>query len=157
MRKMFQKILVAIDGSEYSKRAVDHAVGLAEKFGGSIILIHVYSATVPVVTSMDTMSGPSITPPVSSEMAAKITEEAEKRGRRILDEAEKLVKIRGISVESILVEGDAVREIVRLAQERSVDLIVVGHRGQSRLREVFLGSVSEGLSHKATCPVLIVR
>jgi nucleotide-binding universal stress UspA family protein len=90
-------------------------------------------------------------------MAAKITEEAEKRGRRILDEAEKLVKSRGISVESILAEGDVVREITRLAQEKNVDLIVSGHRGQGRLREVFLGSVSEGLSHKATCPVLIVK
>jgi nucleotide-binding universal stress UspA family protein len=154
---MFQKILVAVDGSEYSRRAVDYGMELAEKFGGSITLVHVFSATVPVVTSMDTMSGPSITPPVSSEMAAKITEEAEKRGRRILDEAEKLVKSRGISVESILAEGDVVREITRLAQEKNVDLIVSGHRGQGRLREVFLGSVSEGLSHKATCPVLIVK
>jgi nucleotide-binding universal stress UspA family protein len=75
---MFEKILVAVDGSEYSKRAVKYAVELAEKFGGSIILIHVYSAAVPVVTSMDTMSGPSITPPVSSEMAARITEQAER-------------------------------------------------------------------------------
>lgn len=154
---MFKKILVAVDGSEYSRRALDYAMELAKKFRGSITLVHVYSATVPVVTSMDTMSGPSITPPVSSEMAAKITEEAEKRGRRVLDEAEKLVKSRGVSVDSILVEGDAVREIVRLAKEKNVELIVSGHRGQGRLREVLLGSVSEGLSHKATCPVLIIR
>jgi nucleotide-binding universal stress UspA family protein len=154
---MFQKILVAVDGSEFSRRALNSAVELAEKFGGNITLIHAYSSTVPVVTSMDTMSGPSITPPVSSEMAAKIAEEAENRGKRILQEAEKFVKSHGISVESILVEGDAVREIIRLAQEKNVDLIVVGHRGQSRLREVFLGSVSEGLSHKATCPLLIIR
>ncbi len=154
---MFQKILVAVDGSEFSRRALNSAMELAERFGGSIALIHAYSATIPVVTSMDTMSGPSITPPVSSEMAAKMADEAENRGKRILGEAEKLVKSRGISVESILVEGDAVREIMRVAQEKSVDLIVVGHRGQSRLREVLLGSVSEGLSHRATCPVLIIR
>lgn len=154
---MFQKILVAVDGSEYSKRAVNYAVELAKKFQGSITLIHVYSVAVPVVTSMDTMSGPSITPPVSSEMAAKITEQAENRGKRILDEAEELVKSRGVSVEKVLVEGDAVREITALAQEKKADLIVAGHRGLSRLKEMLLGSVSEGLSHKATCPVLIVK
>jgi len=54
-------------------------------------------------------------------------------------------------------EGDAVREIVAEAHEEKYDLIVVGHRGLSKLGELFLGAVSEGVSHKAPCPVLIVK
>lgn len=60
-------------------------------------------------------------------------------------------------MEKDLREGDAVKEIVTAAEEGKFDIIVVGHRGLSKLKEFLLGSVSEGLSHKASCPVLIVK
>jgi nucleotide-binding universal stress UspA family protein len=154
---MFKNILVAVDGSEHSTRALNYALELAEKFDGKITLIHVYSTVVPMGPSADTLSSPSLTPPASAVMAAKIAEETKQRSKRILDEAERTVKERGISAEKVLKEGDAVREIVALAQEEKFDLIVVGHRGLSKLKELFLGSVSEGVSHKAPCPVLIVK
>jgi nucleotide-binding universal stress UspA family protein len=83
--------------------------------------------------------------------------EAKKLGAKILDDAEKVVKERGISVDKVLREGDIVKEIVAEAQKGGYDLIVLGHRGMSRLGELLLGAVSEGVSHKAPCPVLIVK
>jgi len=154
---MFNNILVAVDGSEHSKKALNYALELAEKFDGKITLIHVYSTVVPLRTSVDTLPGPALTPPASDVMAAKMTEEAKQMGKRILEEAEQVVKQRGISVEKVLKEGDIVREIVTTAQEGKFNLVVMGHRGLSRLKELFLGAVSEGVSHKAPCPVLIVK
>jgi len=154
---MFNNILVAVDGSEHSKKALNYAMELAEKFGGKITLIHVYSTVVPFRPSVDTLSGPTLTSPTSAEIAAKMSEEAKQMGKQILDEAESVVNERGISVEKVLKEGDVVREIVGVAQEGKFDLVVMGHRGLSRLKEVFMGAVSEGVSHKAPCPVLIVK
>jgi len=154
---MFNKILVAVDGSEHSRKALNYALELAEKFDGKITLIHVYSRVVPMVPSADTIPGPILTPSASTAIATKITEEAKKMGVQILDEAEQIVKERGISVEKVLREGDAVREIVATAQEGKFDIIVFGHRGLSKLKELLLGAISEGVSHKAPCPVLIVK
>jgi len=154
---MFNNILVAVDGSEHSKKALNYALELAEKFDGKITLIHVYSTVVPIVPSGDVLSSPTLTPQASAALAAKMAEEVKQRGTRILNEAELIVKERGVSVEKVLREGDAVREIAAAAQEGRFDLVVVGHRGWSKLKELFLGAVSEGVSHKAPCPVMIVK
>jgi len=154
---MFNNILVAVDGSEHSKKALNYAVELAKKFDGKITLIHAYSTVVSFVPSVDALSAPALTPPASAVVAAKISEESKQIGKRILDETEQIVKEKGISVEKILREGDAVKEIVAVAQEGKFDLVIVGHRGLSKLKELLLGSVSEGVSHKAPCPVLIVK
>jgi len=153
---MFNNILVAVDGSEPSKKALNYALELVEKLDGKITLIHVYSTAVSLGPSMDAISAPALTP-ASAAMATKMAEEAKQRGERILDDAEQVAKKRGISVEKVLREGDAVKEIVAVAKEGKFELIVVGHRGLSRLEELVLGAVSEGVSHKAPCPVLIVK
>lgn len=155
---MFSNILVAVDGSEHSNKALNYGMELAEKFGGKITLVNVYSSAVPMTASMDTLATPpTISPHSSPAIAAKIVEEAQLRGKRILEEAEQTVRQRGIAVEKVLREGDAVKEIVTMVQDRKFDLVVVGHRGLGRLRELLLGGVSEGVSHKAPCPVLIVK
>jgi len=151
---MFNNILVAVDGSENSKKALNYALELAEKFDGKITLIHVYSSVAPVVSPGVASTA---TPTVSPTIAAEIIEEAKHRGKKILDEAEQVAKERRISVEEVLREGNAVQEIVTVAKEGKFDIIIVGHRGLSKLEELFLGAVSEGVSHKAPCPVMIVK
>lgn len=154
---MFDKILVAVDGSENSKRALDYAVELARKFDSTITLMHVYSGVLPIIPAADALSSSTGTPPVPASVVVRITEEAEKSGNRVLEEAENIVKKRRISVDKVLKEGDVVKEIVAEAQKGGFNLIVVGHRGMSKLGELLLGSISEGVSHKAPCPVLIVK
>lgn len=153
---MYEKILVAVDGSEYSSKALSHAVGLAEKFGARITLIHVYSIVLPPVPA-DALMSPTVITPASAVGAAKITDDAKKLGEKILDEAARTVEEHGIQADKVLKEGDVVKEIVAEAERGKHDLVVVGHRGMSRLGELLLGAVSEGVSHKAPCPVLIVK
>jgi len=147
-----------VDGSEHSKKALTHAVDLAKEFESEIILVHVYSGTVPLVTPvMDTLTQPPVPSPTAATIAAKLKEDAQRMGERILTEAELTVKHQGIPSKTVLREGDAVREIVAVAESEKIDLIVIGHRGMSKLKEILLGSVSEGVVHKASCAVLIVK
>ncbi|MEM3673592.1 MAG: universal stress protein [Candidatus Bathyarchaeia archaeon] len=155
---MFKKILVPLDGSEHSLRALNVAVQIAKKFGSKITLLHVYSVTVrpamiPEPTPMLSLGIPVMTP---AEVSSLI-EATRKAGNKILAEGEERAKAEGVEVETRLEEGHAVQEIIRVSKEGGYDLIVMGAQGISKLREILLGSVSNAVTHHATCPVLIVK
>ena len=57
----------------------------------------------------------------------------------------------------MLIEGHAVEQIVKVCRENKFDLIVMGARGLSRIKEMLLGSVSDGVTRHAYCPVLVVK
>ena len=139
---MFEKILVPLDGSEHSIKALETAVQIAHKFNGKITLIHVYS-----------IGGLAISPtPVRGFIEA-----IRKVGASILADGEKRVKAEGVQVEILLMEGHMVEQIVMTCREGKFDLIVMGARGLSKVKEMLLGSVSDGVIRYACCPVLIVK
>jgi nucleotide-binding universal stress UspA family protein len=138
----FEKILVPLDGSEYSLQALEKAVQIAKKFDGKITLINVYS-----------VSSFNVTP---SQVFAYVLE-IRKSGELILAEGEKIVKAEGVQVETLLKEGHIVEEILKKTREGNFDLIVIGAKGISKLKEILLGSVSYGVTSHAPCPVLIVK
>jgi nucleotide-binding universal stress UspA family protein len=153
---MIEKILVAVDGSEHSRKALNYAIELTKKFDGKITVVNVYSVVVPQTQPIDGLSTPAMTG-TSAAMAARMAEDAKLKGEQILVEAERFAEESGVLVEKVLREGDAVNEIVAEAKTGNFNLVVVGHRGMSKLKEILLGGVSEGVSHKAPCPVLIVK
>jgi nucleotide-binding universal stress UspA family protein len=140
--RLFEKILVPLDGSEHSIKALETAVQIAHKFNGKITLIHVYS-----------IGGLAISPtPVRGFIEA-----IRKVGASILADGEKKVKAEGVHVETLLMEGHTVEQIVKTCREGKFDLIVMGARGLSKVKEMLLGSVSDGVIRHACCPVLIVK
>jgi nucleotide-binding universal stress UspA family protein len=139
---IFQKILVPLDGSEHSKRALEASIQLAKKFNSKIALLTVYSVT-------------ELTP--SPEFPAMVIGAARDLGMKILTEAEAKVKSEKIEVETELAQGNAVKRIVKKSKDGKFDLIVMGARGLSTIKKIFIGSVSEGVIKKAPCPVLIVK
>jgi nucleotide-binding universal stress UspA family protein len=62
-----------------------------------------------------------------------------------------------LAVSSVLREGDPALEIVNAAKEGGFDAIVLGHRGMGKMKELFMGSISEKVVHLASCPVIIVE
>lgn len=155
---MFEKILVALDGSEHSVQALRAAIQIARKFNGKLTLVHVYAITVaPIVVPEPTTLTPSGVPVVTPAEVSKMIEAAREVGQRILDDGEKEVKSENVQVESTLKEGSTVQEITRLAKEGNFDLIAIGAKGVGRLREFLLGSVSEGVMKHAPYPVLVVK
>lgn len=155
---MFERILVTLDGSEHSVQALRAAIQIARKFNGKLTLVHVYAITVaPIVVPEPTTLTPSGVPVVTPAEVSRMIEAAREVGQRILDDGEKEVKSENVQVESTLKEGSTVQEITRLAKEGNFDLIVIGAKGVGRLRELLLGSVSEGVMKHAPCPVLVVK
>jgi len=155
---LFGKILVPLDGSEHSLRALETAIQMAKKFDASITLIHVYSVTVaPMIMPEPTTLTPSGVPVMTPAEVSKMVEAAREVGNQILTDGERKVESQNIQVETVLKEGNTVQEITKVANEGKFDLIVMGVRGISKLRELLVGSVSEGVIKHASCPVLVVK
>ena len=154
---MFEKILVPLDGSEHSQRALECAVQISKRFNGKVTLLHVYSVAVPpVVMPEPSTLTPASSGPVSTEVQ-KMVEGLRDAGKNILSDAEQWAKSAEVETETLLKEGNAAQEIVRTAREGEYNLIVIGARGMSRIKELFMGNVSEGVIRNAPCPVLIVK
>jgi nucleotide-binding universal stress UspA family protein len=140
-----KKILIATDGSAPSTEALEFGLDLAAAEDATAIVVH-------VIPSLDT-------PPVggfgiSSGFAVHHVTDDE---RALLAEAVELAATRGMEVETELLRGSAVIEIVAYADARDVDLIVVGSRGHGALTAALLGSVSLGVLRNTAGPVLVVR
>ena len=149
---MFQRILVPLDGSEHSLKALDQAAQLAKMSSGKITLINVYT-----VQSILTGRYEDIGPVYSGDEVTRMSEAAQKFGNKILQDGEQRISATGDQVEKKVVEGHAVQEIARAAEEGNFDLIVIGARGISHIREMFLGSVTDGVLHRAHCAVLVIK
>jgi nucleotide-binding universal stress UspA family protein len=154
---MFEKILVPVDNSPHSRNALEAAIQIAKKFSGRITLIHVYSSVFPMmaVGEPSTLSpGVPISPPTRFLGYAEV---AQKSGERLLADLKHKVETEQLEADTIMEKGHAVQEIIRAAKGGSFDLIVMGARGVSHIREMLLGSVTDGVIHHADCPVLVIR
>jgi nucleotide-binding universal stress UspA family protein len=144
---LFSRILVALDGSDYSLRALDFAIDLAKKYQSQLVLVHVVIRQIY-----------AINPPEAGILAGTaIVRELETEGKTILTQGEEKVKAQGLPVEARLRQGVPAEELLRAAADEKVDLMVLGSRGLSQVRAFLLGSVSDKVSHHAKCPTLIVR
>ena len=144
---MFSKILVGLDGSDYSLKALAFAIDLAKKYQSQLVLVHVVMRQIY-----------AINPPEAGVLAGTaIVRELEADGKAILTKGEETAKAQGIPVETRLREGVPAEELLRAASDEKVDLMVLGSRGLSQVKAFFLGSVSDKVSHHAKCPTLIAR
>jgi len=144
---LFSKILVALDGSEFSLKALEFAIDLAKKYRSQLILVHVVIRQIY-----------AINPPEAGILAGTaIVRELEAEGKAILARGEETVKAQEIPVETRLRQGVPAEELLHAAADEKVDLLVLGSRGLSQAKAFLLGSVSDKVSHHAKCPALIVR
>lgn len=139
------RILCAVDFSETSNDAVEHALALAEKHGASLVLMHAWQ--------LPAYALPEGAIVVNPEYVARVQKELQKS----LDDA--VAKFAGgkVRVSGRLGEGPAHLEVNRLAEELKVDLVVIGTHGRTGLSHVLLGSVAERVVRTCKVPVLTVR
>jgi nucleotide-binding universal stress UspA family protein len=141
------KVLLATDGSEEAELATRAAVEVAEGTASELHVVYVE----PLPDFMKNSHG---TPGYDRELYKMIEEEA----RATLRKLTWRVKVaRGTVTEAHLRMGGVAEEIVGLADELEVGLVVVGSRGRSRIRRTLAGSVSESVFRHARCPVMVVR
>jgi len=146
-----RKIMVAVDGSAVSDKAVHEAVWLAGSQEGSF-----ENKLIAVFIKNDRMRD------YDDLFVRGISEkEIHARWEKILDHAffvvRKLAEEKKIPLETIVREGEPAITIVDLARERDVDLIVIGSTGKGSVKRAFLGSVSAEVIENAGCGVYVVR
>lgn len=143
----FQTILVPTDFSDDAEASLREAVELAKATGARIHLLHVYHFPAYV----------SATPELPYVIPAKVYNDIRQHAAARVQEIEKRIQADGVSAKSEIVEGPPSERIVACAERENADLIVMGTRGLTGLKHVFLGSVAERTLRHATCPVMTVK
>ena len=146
---VFKKILVPIDFSHFSKKALGEAVKLAGCCGGKIILLHVEED----VFHMKQIH--KVHPPLEN-MCNKFHKEFVFENKKRLEEFKSYIP-KKLFAGALIKEGHPFVEIVKFAKNKCADLIVLSSRGRSDIRHAFLGSTAEKVARKASCAVLIVK
>ena len=141
-----KRILVPIDFSPLSKKALQYALRFAEEFRAEVILLHVIEPEVPPV-----FDGSMIAPPI-------VTNGNHTRSANRLRELASSIAAPGTNrVESTVRTGLAAYEIGEVAKESDVDLIVIATHGYTGWKHFAIGSTAERVARAAPCPVLVVR
>lgn len=151
---MFSRILVGIDGSEYSRNAVNYALDLTSKYDSDLFLL----AIVPSKVHHGDSSG--VFGMVAPSYFQEYKKEAEKWFEEIISHINKNTNIdtkSKVKSEVITTPFSIAASILNYAEERDVELIVIGTRGNSGLKKMLLGSVATDVVTYAYCPVLVIK
>lgn len=143
----YRRILVAVDGSEASRRGLAESLRLAKAQGAELSILHV----VPDIVRYT---------PVSAAPPADLFARLEESGRRVLDAARSSAAQQGVAAQTILAGSggrNVADSIVRQARKRRADLVVLGTHGRRGLRRAVLGSDAEQVLRASQVPVLVVR
>lgn len=143
-----KKILLPTDFSGCANYALPYAAAIARAAKAQIICVHVVEPVVPAVG----YTGLADPMPI-----ADISEQLEDSAERQLPKLAECEECTGLNVEEVIVHGDAAAEIVRVASEQEVDLIVISSHGRTGFGRIIFGSTAESVVRHAGCPVLVVK
>jgi nucleotide-binding universal stress UspA family protein len=152
---MYSQILVPLDGSENSERALPHAQELARISGATLHLIQVVSHS----EELDMARGGGysfLAAEYSQDLAQEYIAARLNRAGEYLKEAAMRLDARGIKAETAVKEGAAAENIIQYAQENGIDLIIMGTRGQGGIQRFLLGSTTDRVLRTGHLPVLVV-
>ena len=138
----FDRVLVAIDGSDGAQKALDCALSICESVGASLTALAVEGKLPAYAGSIAEVD--------------EVKREKDTFFSRVLESACEQASARGVAMETDLVPGHAAEVITHYAKAHGHDLIVVGHRGHF-LGDYLLGSTADRVAHHAHCPVMVVR
>ena len=130
---MFQRILVPVDGTSGSERAIPYAIGLAQALDAEIIVCHVLTTPVTPASAAEE--------PAAAKYVARMAE-------RFREE--------GVTVRTLVRRGEAPMEINKAATEWNVDAVVMATRSRQRVQKLMLGSVADVVVRDSRLPVLLV-
>lgn len=141
-----KKILVPTDFSEGARRALTYGASFASEYRAELLLLHVVE---------------SVAAPYASDLfpvpMAEVFQELSAFARRELDKLAEEARAKGVTARPLVVQGKPAIEIMRVAREETIDMIVLGTHGKGVLDQALFGSTTERVVRKAPCPVLCVR
>ncbi len=142
---MYNKILIATDGSKHSEKAVDHGLTLAKELGATVTALYVTEVEVLYTPPMST-----VPPSVTEEQIEDHKEAGEEIVKQVVEQGKEI----GVEVVPKVVVGHPTNKILEEAKKH--DLIVMGTLGRSGIVSLLLGSVTEKVVRHAPVPVLVV-
>ena len=149
---MYSRVFCAIDGSELSTKALNHAFVLASRLGAEVTAVHVTDPSVLIAPGAEMMMIDT------SSIIAELEQAKAVGAREVLAEATRLASAAGVALKTLHVPGvPAAEGIIKSAKAAGADLIVMGSHGRRGLGRLLLGSqAAEVLAH-AEIPVLIIK
>jgi nucleotide-binding universal stress UspA family protein len=150
---MFERILIATDGSKFSEKAAKVGIELAKLSGGKVIIVYVADISKYVSSAGLIPPFGGVSPDAINDVVASIRETGEKATLQVNE----LARASGVISERQIVEGNPPSEILRIAEDEKIDTIVMGSIGKTGLEKFLMGSVAEKVVHNSKLPVLIVR
>ena len=143
-----RRILLPTDFSGCANYALPYAAAIARAVDATVICVNVVEPIVPAVG----YTGMAEAMPI-----AEMSEQMEDSAERELPDVMSCEDLRGLKVEEVIGHGDAAAEIVHVADEQKVDLIVISSHGRTGLGRIIFGSTAEAVVRHARCPVLVVK
>lgn len=143
-----RRILLPTDFSGCANYALPYAAAIARATNATVICVNVVEPIVPAVG----YTGMAEAMPI-----AEMSEQMEDSAERELPDVMNCEDLHGVKVEEVIGHGDAAAEIVRVADEQQVDLIVISSHGRTGLGRIIFGSTAEAVVRHARCPVLVVK
>jgi universal stress protein A len=137
------KILVPVDFSEHSQKALRYALAFAAQFDAEVTLVHIVEQMV--------YPGDWMYPPLA------VSDFATEKREQMIERLRALDAGSGVKTQHIVRLGRAWQEVIEIAREQKSDLIILATHGYTGLKHVLLGSVAEKIVRHAPCPVLSVR
>jgi len=168
--ELIKKILVSIDGSNASQKALDYAGWVSGKTGASIILLHVIDAD-KFKTSYEAMDRfqpdwedkikgtddiKRYSPFFEEQLSCMIEDPVCKRGNNLLKEMAKYAEKYKVKTKTIMKLGRVVDTIIQVAEDENCDQIIVGKTGLTGIRRMSMGHVAEDVARYAHCRVTVV-
>ena len=147
---MFKKILVPVDGSEASVKALQTAARMAESFGAEVMLFHVMQLPAPMEV-FESYSGKM------GEIYYQIKQRVEKYGERVLQDAAKQCSAFKVNFKEKASWGEPASEVLQEVAIGKYDLVVIGSRGLDDVEDWLLGSISQRVVRRCKSPVLVIR
>ena len=150
---VFERILIATDGSKNSEKAAKVGIELAKLSGGKVVIVYVadigkYMPSAGVISPFGGVSSETI-----DYIVARIRDAGEKATLQI----DELARSSCVTSERMIVEGNPPNEILRIAEDNKLDVIVLGNIGKTGLEKFLMGSVAEKVVRNSKLPVLIVH
>jgi nucleotide-binding universal stress UspA family protein len=136
----WKTIVLATDGSKYSKAAADRAISFAKSYGGEMKIVSVVDV-----------------PPEFYAEAPQAVDDLIKKAKEFVADIKKQADAEGVSAQTFIRESEVFENITNLAREQNADVIVIGSHGRTGLRRLLMGSVAEKVIGHAACPVLVVK
>lgn len=146
----FKNILVPVDGSEFSIRALEYAVYIVKRFNSKLIALHIVPSSIRYDFFMSKKDHEMNSP------FNQVLQFAYMEAQKWFEEVREKIDVE-FKTDVIIAEESIVKEIIEYSERENIDLIVIGTRGRTGFKKLFLGSVASGVLNFAHCPVLVVR